>query len=83
MEISITDHQDVAIPDAIASGMAGTGQGNKIITGPAPFHENRKKPDWSRVRVPARHFSTVKCRVLTVKRECRTGRAVTYREENS
>jgi hypothetical protein len=33
MEIELTNHQDVAEPDQIASGMAGTGQENRNKTG--------------------------------------------------
>ena len=39
MEIESNDHQDVAEPDQIASGMAGTGQGNgkKVSTSKKPI----------------------------------------------
>jgi len=33
MEIELTNHQDVADPDQIASGVAGTGQENRNTTG--------------------------------------------------
>jgi hypothetical protein len=48
MEIESTNHQDVAEPDQVASGMAGTGQENRNTTGIAEI------PDAARQKNPCR-----------------------------